>query len=70
MDLASWLQREMERDAHDGLPSTVRDPTALRLLALGITRATKPAVWPCEGLQPAGWDEGAQDSLQGHQNDG
>ena len=40
MDL-EWLAREAETDQADGLPPTVTDPTALRLLALGISQARK-----------------------------
>ena len=39
MDIAGWLAREAEQDQAQGLPPTVTDPTALRLLALGMTQA-------------------------------
>ena len=39
MDVAAWLAREADQDHADGLPPTVSDPTALRLLALGLTQA-------------------------------
>lgn len=41
MGLQEWLAREAEQDQADGLPPTVTDPTALRLLALGMTQARK-----------------------------
>ena len=39
MDIAGWLAREAEQDRADGFGPTVTDPTALRLLALGMTAA-------------------------------
>ena len=39
VDLSEWLAREAEQDQADGLPPTISDPTALRLLALGMTQA-------------------------------
>jgi hypothetical protein len=39
MELCDWLARERARDAAEGLPATVSDPTALRLLAIGMTEA-------------------------------
>lgn len=39
MDLSAWLAREAEQDQADGLPPTLVDQTALRLLALGVTQA-------------------------------
>ena len=47
MELREWLAREAERDLADGLQPTVSDPTALGLLALGISEAqrlTQPPV--------------------------
>lgn len=46
MDVGAWLAREAEQDQTDGLPRTVTDPTALRLLALGMTQARKPEQAP------------------------
>lgn len=42
MTLESWLAREADRDQAEGLLPTVTDPTALRLLALGVSEARKP----------------------------
>ena len=39
VDIAGWLAREAEQDRADGFGPTVTDPTALRLLALGMTAA-------------------------------
>jgi len=39
VDLSGWLAREAEQDQADGLPPTLVDQTALRLLALGLTQA-------------------------------
>ena len=41
MDVGTWLAREAEQDQVDGLPPTLTDPVALRLLALGMTQARK-----------------------------
>ena len=46
MELGTWLAREAEQDQADGLPATVTDPTALRLLALGVTQARKTKLAP------------------------
>lgn len=46
MELSAWLAREAAQDQADGLPATLVDPTALRLLALGITQARQAPVLP------------------------
>ena len=46
MELGTWLAREAETDQADGLPPTLKDPTALRLLALGLTEARRAGLVP------------------------
>lgn len=36
-----WLTREAEQDAQEGFGPAVTDPTALRLLALGLSEARR-----------------------------
>lgn len=41
MTLEMWLAREAGRDQAEGLPATLVDPTALRLLAVAVSEARK-----------------------------
>ena len=54
MELGTWLAREAAQDQADGLPATLVDPVALRLLALGITQARQAPVVPQVARNGAG----------------
>lgn len=52
MTTEEWLARESAVDRADGLPPTLTDQTALRLLAVGMTEARKPTQPPVVPLVP------------------
>jgi len=52
MTTEEWLARESAVDRADGLPPTLTDQTALRLLAVGMTEARKPPAAPTLPLLP------------------
>jgi len=66
MDLNQWLAREAQQDEAQGLPEHISDPTALRLLALGLTAAKQAPTMRSKGRSGGLGYPHSPESAQGH----
>ena len=66
MNVTQWLAREAQQDEAQGLPEHISDPTALRLLALGLTAAKQAPTMRSKPRNSVGGYPHSPESAQGH----